>query len=380
MSETKDSRTARARLDDWMANPGCEKNEASAILNYSLSNLDGADESTTGPSTLATFLGNSFEQEVVYKVGPLLSEKGQHGINNELPWSTGIPKDARLGKIEADAQIEESLDRLRDILVTSSDTGRNHILNGFRIPFDPFPPAKTVEIDLVALSPVSGQNNHFNFVIGEVKVYPDQGGYTDEHKISAARRQAGLYCGILRAWLADLPKVEADFAPFTFTVASTGFIVLTQPGSILEIANAEDWVSHHISVVVNENLDTQREIIDHNYEVLLERFESYGSIAASKPAEKKLAIEQLPHEFNEGCWGRCALAKKCHQAAIDVSDPIILGSRVKNAMRGLDLVEVQNLARSSLDGPVDVDAEMSDAATAVAKDFDDFRFRELEEI
>jgi hypothetical protein len=380
MAEHKETRSARTRLEDWMANPGCEQNEASAILNYSLTNLDGADKSKVAPSTLATFLGNTFERDVVFKIGPLLSDNKQLGINTDMPWSIGKPKDVSAAKDRADDQIEESKNRLREILVESKDTSRNHILNGFRIPFEPFAPAKTIEIDLVALSPVAGEPNRFNFVIGEVKVYADQGGYTDEHKLSGARRQAGLYLGILREWLESLPGSEAEFANFEFTVEHFGFLVLSRPHSVLDSAEPDAWEKFEISLVVNENLDTQQEIIDHNYVELLKRFENYGHMRTATIEEKKEFIEALAHEFNEGCWGRCPMAQICHDEAVAANDPIILGSRVKNAMRGLELGEVQSLAQDSLDGSVVITDEMSDAARAIAKDFDEFRFRELDEI
>ncbi len=61
-------------------------------------------------------------------------------------------------------------------------------------------------------------------MVGEIKTYPDRGGYTDPTELATARAQAGVYVHGL-----DLVLDELDLAS-AFKVAREGFLVLSRPG------------------------------------------------------------------------------------------------------------------------------------------------------
>jgi hypothetical protein len=61
--------------------------------------------------------------------------------------------------------------------------------------------------------------------VGEVKVYPDRGGFTDGLELATARAQAGLYVYVLQR------TVEALGLTRDLHVAEDGFLVLARPAS-----------------------------------------------------------------------------------------------------------------------------------------------------
>src|SRR5690606_38904066 len=62
-------------------------------------------------------------------------------------------------------------------------------------------------------------------VVGEVKTYPDRGGYTDRTELATARAQAGVYLHGLRVVLRGELRLDDAVA-----VAEEGFLVLSRPG------------------------------------------------------------------------------------------------------------------------------------------------------
>lgn len=55
-------------------------------------------------------------------------------------------------------------------------------------------------LDVLTLHPGTGSEK-FTLRVGEIKVYPDRGGFTDAHELAGARAQAGLYVYALRSEL-----------------------------------------------------------------------------------------------------------------------------------------------------------------------------------
>jgi hypothetical protein len=66
-------------------------------------------------------------------------------------------------------------------------------------------PHATLSIDAVAVRASSGS---VSLVVGEVKVYPDRGGYTDEAQLATSRAQAGVYVHGLRLVHENAPHLK----------------------------------------------------------------------------------------------------------------------------------------------------------------------------
>lgn len=375
----------RARLEAWMANPGCEKNVASAVFDIPMSELLGADPEPTVVSPFASRLGNKFEFDLNSLIVDLLKKSNQQGLNHDANWTeistrlkavpiqssgTGPARDLKL-------QMRQSEDKLREI-VELLPTMTNFVVNGFRIPFTPFD--STLEIDMLVFSPdAESPSSKINVVIGEVKVYPDLGGYVDDRKISGARRQAGLYYRILSDWLGG-DEIAQRFPGITFHVNQMGFVVLTSPHSVFEIADARAWESFSPSLVTNEDLTTQSEIITKNFEKLQSVIDDVGSNDKIDRDDFDLLkhINNLDHQFNESCWGRCPLAEACFTKAVEAGDPIVLGARIKNALGNLTVDEAIRFAMESHDGITRVREDAGAPTHSLANEFADFRFTELD--
>jgi len=370
----------RGRLEAWMANPGCDKNVASAVFGISMADLAGADKTPKIVSPFASSLGNQFEFSLNEVINPLLAASNQSGLNQDVPW----PALARTIKNPAEddiknpkVQLERSIEEL-DSVVESLASPVNRVVNGFRIPFTPFD--STLEIDMLVFSPdIESPSTKINVIIGEVKVYPDLGGYVDDRKISGARRQAGLYYRILSDWL-NGEEISQRFPGTTFYVHQMGFVVLTSPHSVFEVRDARAWESFSPSLVTNEDLTTQSEIITKNFEKLQSVIDDERSNAEPERDDFDLIkhIDNLDHQFNESCWGRCPLAETCFAKAVETGDPIILGSRIKNALGNLTVDEAIQFAMNSQDGKIGGVSDADSATHSLADEFANFRFTELD--
>lgn len=363
-----------------MANPGCDKNVASAAFGVSMVDLAGADQTPKIVSPFASSLGNQFEFSLNEVINPLLAASNQSGLNQDVPW----PPVARTIKNPAEddnknpkVQLERSIEELESV-VESLASPMNRVVNGFRIPFTPFD--STLEIDMLVFSPdLMSPSNKINVIIGEVKVYPNLGGYVDDRKISGARRQAGLYYRILSDWL-NGEEISQRFPGTTFDVHKLGFVVLTSPHSVFEIRDARAWESFSPSLVTNEDLTTQSEIITKNFEKLQSVIDQERSNAETERDDFDLIrhIDNLDHEFNEGCWGRCPLAETCFAKAVETGDAIVLGSRIKNALGNLTVDEAIQLAMDSQDGRIGGGSNADSTTHSIAEEFANFRFTELD--
>ena len=176
-------------------------------------------------------------------------------------------------------------------------------------------------IDVLTVHPLAPQQP-IELCVGEIKVYPDRGGYTDSGELASARAQAGLYLYALevelRAWgLAD-----------GFRVARQGFLVLTRPGSNLP------------SVRAGEDLRFQAQRAE-------AAFDRLKAVAAkelpiddgTKLAEpRRLAvITEAKTSYKEQCLSFCEMADHCHKRAIDEGRPGVLGEDMARFLGPLTL-------------------------------------------
>jgi hypothetical protein len=143
-------------------------------------------------------------------------------------------------------------------------------------------------------------------VTGEVKTYPDRGGYTEGAQLAQARAQAGIYAHGLALVVDELELTNR------ITTSDQGFLVLGRPGS------------NFPSVRAYEDLHYQRRRAERGFARLRAVAERYGG--NDRPDEAAVAI--APTAYCEACVTFCDLAPRCHDRALEVGDPAALGDDV----------------------------------------------------
>ena len=173
-----------------------------------------------------------------------------------------------------------------------------------RIPGDPMLPEAILVIDVLILR---HRSDRPSLMVGEIKTYPDRGGYTDAAELATARAQAGVYVyGI------ETALEECDMAT-RIDVAQSGFIVLTKPGgNIPKVRSGED-LRYQVQRA-KRGMGRLREIA-----ARLPRGSEDDGLALVRDAEC---------DYTEGCISFCDRAQLCYKRAIDRGDPVVLGEEV----------------------------------------------------
>jgi hypothetical protein len=153
-------------------------------------------------------------------------------------------------------------------------------------------------------------------VVGEIKTYPDRGGYTDVKELATARAQAGVYVHGLQLVIAELGLTEG------LKVALKGFLVLTRPGF------------NRASVRSGEDLRYQAERARRGFALLRDAAEGLpkGSGRAGIPE-----ITTAEINYCEACVSFCDRAAVCRAKALAVGDGAILGDDVARFLGAIPL-------------------------------------------
>jgi hypothetical protein len=144
-------------------------------------------------------------------------------------------------------------------------------------------------------------------VVGEIKTYPDRGGYTDVKELATARAQCGVYVHGLQLVIAELGLTEE------VKVSLKGFLVLTRPGF------------NRASVRAGEDLRYQAERARRGFALLRDAAEGLpkGSGRAGIPEIRGAEIN-----YCEACVSFCDRVAVCRAKALAVGDGAILGDDV----------------------------------------------------
>jgi hypothetical protein len=178
--------------------------------------------------------------------------------------------------------------------------------------------------------------------VGEIKVYPDRGGYTDPHELASTRAQAGIYVHALRLAV-DAAGVSTEVA-----VSDEGFLVLTRPGSNVPCVRA------------HEDLGFQAKRAERAFERLREAAARADALPADADTEEvpkpRLAVVvDAPKAYDEACVSFCELEGYCHALAVKDESPALLGRDVARFLGAVSLAR----AGALLDGaPADTAAEV----------------------
>jgi hypothetical protein len=161
-------------------------------------------------------------------------------------------------------------------------------------------------------------------VVGEIKTYPDRGGHTDRVELAGARAQSGVYVHGLTEVLGE------NGWRGRVAVATTGFLVLTKPGS------------NRPSVRAREDLRYQAARAARGLEKLRALA---GSMAPSgaPPADPIAAVLAAPVHYEEACIRFCDRASGCFARALADGNPSVLGDDVARLLGTMSLSRVRAL-------------------------------------
>jgi hypothetical protein len=318
------------RFEQWAKNPGCEANTLSAVHNVRMVEVAKSVglEPSFGQSPFAIARGQEFERQ-------LLSRNGER-LHTELIEARVLPPDAegfldlrlRMNGGARVKTLDQAIHETNELISTVAERrDAPSLVAGatVRIPRGVMLPEAILILDaLVVLA-----NPRPTLMVGEIKSYPDRGGYTERGELASARAQAGLYVHALDVVVAALGREhEVD-------VARDGFLVLTKPGS--------NWPS----IRAGEDLRYQAKRAERGFELLERAAQILPEHVASddEPLDERLRREVLEgeHRYSEACLSFCDLAPRCHDEARDRGDAIILGDDLRRFVGGIPLDRVADL-------------------------------------
>lgn len=319
----------RRRFEQWAKNPRCEANVISAVYGIDMARvateIDHVRQSM-GQSPFAMQRGLMFERLLFRRDAAVLLEALREAA--VVPQAATGLRDLRLrmvgGKIpdlkEARQKTMDLFDRLRSAVADPRSSDIPWIVAGatVTIPGRMMLPEALLVIDvLVVDTRLTAGRHHWHLIVGEIKAYPDRGGYTDRDDLALARAQAGVYVHALRLVIAERGLADR------IDVAHQGFLVLTRPGS------------NRPHIRAREDLRFQAERAARGFELLravAERF-TYPI-----PADRELrAVAAAPVDYGQRCVTFCDRAPVCLRAAVERDDPAVLGDDLKQFLGSVSL-------------------------------------------
>lgn len=367
MASQGKSTNQRGRLEQWLSNPGCDVNAASAILDVRLREVAlsiNTDRQATGKTAahvptdsfpeMARHLGQTFEA-TLFDGEPVLAAQllVDAGILNR---DTQVKLATRNSGGTSQEYIEESVKTLKKIAKSASDV--SWLCNGFRIPAEVLPPDSHFEIDVLVGIPDS--DGKHRLVVGEAKVYPDKAGRTPREKLANTRAQAGLYVYILTNWLESLKAQHPELQSLSVDPRGILFFgdVVDNSPKVLEFNSlAFQWQR---SAVASESIRK-----------LYTAAVAAGLVESASETAKIEHLKSLDHKFAESCWSGCAMAETCFQMEVDQGSAIVLGDMADKQLAGLPLPRVTKI----LDDDI---SNLSDVEEDLIQRFADSTFPEIE--
>jgi hypothetical protein len=314
----------RVRFEQWAKNPTCEANTVSAVLNVPLGKvaekLGFENKKDLPPFAIAR--GLSFEK--------YLFDDGASRLVTAMTSQKMLTQEEDVEFIDFRHQgnlqgrsrsAERSLELSTEFFETLSKGTASKvtkIVSGLVIKLAKgvMLPEATLILDCLVVKWIDGPAAHWGLEVGEIKIFPDRGGYTDPDQISSARAQAGVYKHALDQWLLE----NATQVPFE--ISTTGFLVFTWPGSTFPVVRA------------NEDLGSQAQRAKEGFN----RMDEIGRRVVLPNLEGFSAgkhIDWVAHSktnFREACWQFCDLAERCQDQALANSRAIFLGSETSRVL------------------------------------------------
>lgn len=332
----------RRRFEQWARNPNCRANTYSAVHGISMADLAKSEgvTATMGQSPFALARGVNFERFLFQNVAQRLREAlVRAGV---LPDDAKGLADFRLrlngGPLKAlDDALRQTTELFKDIAHGKGGEGRRPAIIGgatVRLPGLVMLPDPILVIDVLA---VRYDLKPATIFVGEIKTYPDRGGYTESAELATARAQAGVYVHGLRTCLKQLGVADK------LSVSDKGFLVLSRPGS------------NYPSVRAGEDLRYQAWRAERGFQQLEE-----AARRLPPPGEKDpiAAIRAAETAYCQDCISFCDRAPACFEHAMKRGDPVFLGEDVSRFLGSVSL----DRALALLDGAKPRDSVEEDLA------------------
>lgn len=316
----------RRRFEQWARNPHCAANAASAILNVPMLRVAEAEgvKAPFGQSPFALARGQVFERAMFRDEAAVLRQElvAAGVLSARAKGFADFRYRRQGGPIDhVDDALAGTLKWFRELADGKTDRS---IAAGatIRIPGGVMLPEATLAIDVLVVRVVDGRPR---LVVGEVKVYPDRGGYTDESQLAGSRAQAGLYVHGVRLTLEQAGLTDK------LTVDPTGFLVLSKSGS------------NHLSVRTNEDFSGQAE----RARTGLVALSSVAQRLNLDPGAGIGEIQKAEVAYCESCVAFCERAELCRSRAEAVGEGSVLGDEVHRFLGEVTLVRVVELSRGA---------------------------------
>ena len=338
-------RDTRLRFEQWAQNQTCEANLLSAVHGVAMADVARAEglNPSMGQSPFALARGQMFEGRL-FRNGAesLIPELARHDV---IPKAEGEFRDFRMrlqgGPYRTLDEAKAATAALLQAIAKGGGGKKPIVVAGatIRIPGGGMLPEALLVVDALV---VRRDLKPPTLVVGEVKTYPDRGGYTDPKELAVARAQAGVYVQGLRLVLQELGLTgQVD-------VSTTGFLVLSRPGF-----NAP-------SVRASEDLEFQALRADRGFE----RLRKAAAILPPRGKDMVATITGATTVYNERCLAFCDRAPGCWHKAMEAGNPAILGEDVARWVglvglhRALELLEGQQPQTAA---EIDLAQRMQDA-------------------
>jgi hypothetical protein len=314
----------RVRFEQWAKNPECEANTVSAVLNVRMGKVAASLglPDNKGISPFAVTRGYLFERRLFDEEAAVLREHLER--KNVLPAGSRGFADFRLKANfgTSVSTMEEALKQSEQFIRSLANGGSvPSIVTGLtiRLPQGVMLPEATLILDV--MTALKGKDGRIELQIGEIKVFPDRGGYTDPQHLATARAQAGVYLYGIESWL------EAEGLLSSFNLPTTGFLVFTWPGTSSPVVRA------------SEDLSEQKERAKRGFINLDEVAQRVVGVSLDEynPDEYEAWVKHSRTAYAEKCWGFCDLAARCQLVAVREDRGIVLGTEVARALGAVSI-------------------------------------------
>jgi len=319
----------RRRLEQYAANPRCEANVRAALAGVPMLEVArGIGLSPPfGQSPFALQRGQSFERTLFEDdATPLRRALVERKV---LPANATGFVDLRLrrggGPVETLVVAAERFEKLlRSWAATTGDARMQlpTLVAGatLRTPTDEIGEG-LLALDVLTVHPAA-RPAPITLRVGEVKVYPDRGGFTDSVELATARAQAGTYVHVLQRTIDDL-GLGRDLH-----VATDGFLVLARPAS------------NQPSVRAGEDLTFQAARAREMFARLRPIREAHAAGAVTAQA-----VLAAPKHYGDACLSFCELADHCREEALRAGLPTALGEDLARFLGEVTLHRALELLR-----------------------------------
>lgn len=313
-------RDTRLRFEQWAKNPLCLANTVSAVHGISMAEVAKHEKlpTTMGQSPFALARGQNFERGL-FRAGAerLITELAAKGV---IPSADAVFRDFRLrlnggpAKTLDDARAETA--RLFEAVASGPSTKKAILAAGatVAVPGGVMLPEAILVIDALV---IRRDLTPPELIVGEIKTYPDRGGYTEPAQLAQARAQAGVYVHGLDLVCKEL-KIDGRVR-----VARKGFLVLSRPGFNVP------------SVRAGEDLAYQSQRAERGFERL--RAVAAAGIPKAEP-DRIAAVSAAVTEYREACLTFCDRVTLCREKALEAGDPTILGEEMRRFLGDVDLI------------------------------------------